>query len=477
MLLFAFQRFLRSPGFKFFLILTLALLLTIPMMLVWALVEERSMRAQSVISEIGAQWGEPQTIVGPFLTVPYTMRVITMQGDKQVQELRTERAVFLPEDLAIDAKSSSKILERSIFKAAVYNGVAQLSGRFAAPDMAAVAPDAVAVRWPDATFSLGISDVSGLKIASDITLAGPLGGVLAGQSKLPFEPSIGVTSSGMTGIHARIGKLATNAVPSGATTLPALDFSMSLDFTGSQSLTFAPVARETRISLTSDWPHPSFSGAFLPTDRAVTADGFSASWKVPHLARSVPQVWTTSEQNFTVGELNAYLFGVNLYTPIDIYDLATRSLKYGLMFVAAGFMAVFLMEVAARRPVHPVQYLFVGLSLIFFFVLLLSLAEHIGFALAYIIAAGVNAAMLGIYVGRSLKSSLRGLVMTGILLILFGLLYLMLVLEDYALLAGAVAGFTMLTAAMFLTLRIDWSGSTIAPDAGAPDRGAAPALA
>jgi inner membrane protein len=453
MILDALSRLVRSPGFKFFLILALTLLLAIPLFLVWALVAEREQRARGVVAEIGALWGEPQQISGPYLTVPYTVRVTTQQGDKQVQELVTMRAVFLPEDLSIAGSTKSRVLSRSIYNATVYDGTLDLTGRFAAPDMAAIAPDAVSIRWADATLALGITDVSGLKRAGDVSIEG--------GTTLPFEPSIGMTASTTPGVHVRLGPLlAAATMPAGSPPNAVFGFAFKarLDLSGSQSLHFAPVARETKVTLTSDWPHPGFSGAFLPTDRSIKPDGFSASWTVPHLARSVPQSWSMPESSPYLDRLQGSFFGVDLHTPVDLYSLADRALKYGMMFLGSAFMAAFLMEVLAGRRLHPVQYVFVGLSLIVFYVLLLSLAEHIGFGWAFVLASLATAGMLGTYVGRALHSRMRGLIMAGLLLVLYGLLYLILVLEDYALLAGALAAFAMLTAAMFLTLRIDWSG-------------------
>jgi inner membrane protein len=234
------------------------------------------------------------------------------------------------------------------------------------------------------------------------------------------------------------------------------EFKLDLVFGGSGSLDFAPVARETRLAMTSDWPHPSFSGAFLPAERSIRADGFSATWRVPHLARSVPHAWSLASAG--IDRFRPYQFGVQLYMPVDFYSLVSRAAKYGVLFLAFAFMAVFVVELVSGRSVHPVQYLFVGLAMIFFYVLLLSLAEQIGFAPAYLVAAAASGGMLAIYVGKVLASRQWGLTMLGVFALLYGLLYLILSLEDYALLAGAILGFIALTTVMFATLRVDWSG-------------------
>jgi inner membrane protein len=193
----------------------------------------------------------------------------------------------------------------------------------------------------------------------------------------------------------------------------------------------------------------------------VTAQGFAASWRVPHLARSVPEAWSLSEGGLE--RLQPHAFGVVMIDPVDFYSLVNRAAKYGIMFVALAFMAVFCLELVSGQPVHPVQYLFTGLALIFFYVLLLSLAEHVGFTLAYLAGALATGVMLAVYVGAALSSVRKGLVMLAVFAVTYAILYLILQLEDYALLAGAILGFTALTTVMFVTLRVDWSGAAARP--------------
>jgi inner membrane protein len=448
-------RFLNSPGFKFFLICGLVLALLVPLLLVWALVSEREQRAEGVRQEVAREWGGAQRIVGPVLIVPYTVVVVTGQGDKRTEEVQERRAVFLPQTLNINGSAATKVLHRSIYDVAVYTGDLEFEGRFAAPDMSEVATDVHSVRWRDAVLALGVSDVSGLKTAASL--------LIDGGTKIPFEPSIGV-SGARDGIHARVTSATSlytaPATTSGATPAPAtmsgFDFKFALTFNGSSELTFAPVAQETTVSLTSDWPDPSFTGAFLPTDRTVEPTRFAAHWLVPHLARSIPQAWSHFEQGLE--RIDPYQFGVRYIVPVDFYQLVTRAAKYAMMFLATAFMAVFLLELGSARHVHPVQYLFVGFAMIMFYILLLSLAEQIGFLWSYLIAATATSGLISLYVARVQASAMKGLAMLLVLSLLYGLLYLILRLEDYALLAGAVAGFVMLTIVMFSTLKVDWSG-------------------
>jgi inner membrane protein len=436
-------RFTRSPGFKFFLVLLLVLLLMIPLGLIWFLVTERETRANAVTTEVAQLWGADQHISGPYLIVPYSVKVVITQGDKQVEQLQERRAVFLPETLNVSGDARTEVRHRVIYDVTVYGAKLSLEGRFGAPDISLASGEVASVRWRDAVLAIGISDVSGLTESATLGIGG---------RQIPFEPSLGLPYSSMQGIHARI------AAPETADQTPgAFDFRFTLALNGSSSLDFAPVGRETRVSLASTWPHPSFSGAFLPETREIRPDGFTATWRVPHLARSVPQVWSLTPQS-SLEWFSSYQFGVQFYVPVDFYDLVNRAAKYGVMFLAAAFIAVFVLELTSGKRVHAVQYVLVGLAMILFYALLLSLAEHLGFPLAYLIASAATAGMLSLYVGYALSSAAKGAIMLCVFLILYGLLYLILRLEDYALLAGAVAGFVMLTVTMFATLRVNWSG-------------------
>jgi inner membrane protein len=457
----ALRRALRSPAFKFLLVCFLILVLLIPLLLVHGLVYERESRALAVRADVGQLWGPEQQMLGPFLVVPYTVRVETTQGDKRIKRLQEKRAVFTPEALEVAGRAETKTLHRSIFEVPVFAARLALSGRFAAPAIGELDTDVASIRWRDATFVLGLSGVSGLKEAAMLKIAG--------AADIPFAPSIGLPGSQINGIHARPGSALVPDTPRAA---KAFAFKVDLVFNGSVSLTVAPVARETRMSLASDWPHPSFFGAFLPDDRQVGGSGFTAAWKVPHLARSVPEAWNLDDGGLQ--RLQPYAFGVKMIAPVDFYSLVTRAVKYGIQFLALAFMAVFCLELMSERQVHAVQYLFTGIALVFYYVLLLSLAEHLGFAAAYLAASTATGLMLAAYVGAAFHSVRKGIVMLAVFAAIYAILYLILQLEDYALLAGAILGFVALTAVMFVTLRVDWSGGGVSPSGSGA---AAPALA
>ncbi|MBX2804948.1 MAG: cell envelope integrity protein CreD [Hyphomicrobiales bacterium] len=449
----SFSRLTRSPGFKFFLVVLLIFILTIPLALVWFVVSERESRSETVKNELAGLFGDAQQVIGPLLIVPYTVQLKRIQDGKEIEETHERYATFLPDEFQAEGEAQSEIRRRSIYEVTLYSARLNLSGRFPAPDIRLIEPDPANVRWRDAILSIGLSDVSGLKEAASLRIDG-------GRS-IAFEPSIGLPNGHTSGLHVRLFPVGANIDEPAS----AFSFETELVFNGSSSLTIAPIGRNSQLALQSDWPHPSFTGAFLPDTREISAEGFSANWRVPHLARSIPQTWRTDAQQAANihGTLYPVLSGVSFFVPVDYYALVNRAAKYALMFLSVAFLAVLVLELTSGHRIHAVQYVFVGLAMILFYVLLLSLSEHVGFTLAYLIASGATGGMLSLYTGKAMQSDARGFIMFFVFLILYGLLYLILRLEDFALLAGAVAGFIMLTITMFATLRINWSGEAANP--------------
>ncbi|MEZ5840098.1 MAG: cell envelope integrity protein CreD [Hyphomicrobiales bacterium] len=451
---------LRSPSGKFFSIGLLALLMLIPLQIVWALVSERQDRASDARDEVTSGWGSHQTVRGPVLVVPYIVAKTEKAGYRT--ETREERryAAFLPEELAVDGSATTSALRRSIFEVSVYRSNLRLAGRFGPVDVSAFDPEASRVDWKAAAVLINLSSLSSLKNGVALELA-------EGRS-VPFEPGFGDVPEGearLTGIHANpFPPAAGDAAP--AMSQPAFAFDVDLDFTGADGIALAPVARTTTVRLASDWPHPSFTGAFLPDSREIDSSSFSASWSIPHLARAVPQVFDARAGLFE--RFFGSDFGVSLIVPVNSYSLVDRALKYGILFIATAFGAAFFLELMSGARIHAVQYAFVGIAMVLFYVILLSIAEHAGFDRAYAAASAMTGLMLSVYVGKVLKSARRGLAMAAVFTTLYGLLYLILQMEDYALLAGSLSAFAVLTLVMFATLKVDWSSRATALSAAKP---------
>ncbi len=447
-------RFVRSPGFKFFTLGVLSLLLLIPASMVWLLVSEREDRARDVAREIAQTWGGSQRLLGPFITVPYEVDETRIVDDEETTITVRREAVFLPDDLTVMADAATEVRSRGIFDVSVYSADVTLEGRFAAPDGSAITSQNARFRWPEARLSLAMSSVRSIRNAVVLQMD---------NEQRAFEPSLGGSTTIRDESHGASrpggGNLSGIHVPNLFHVNPR-DFSFRIDLTlnGSEALFIAPTARNTNASVISNWPHPSFTGAALPDASTITPEaGFSAQWRVPHLARAVPLAFTADGSNF-LNQLNRDSFGVRFFQPVDHYAFVDRALKYAILFIGIVFLSVFVMEVRTGKRVHVVQYVFVGLALVLFYVLLLSLAEHIGFLAAYPTAAAATCALIGTYCARSLESRIYGAIVFGLLAGVFGVLFLFLRLEDYALLAGSIFAFAVLAVTMFATQKIEWSG-------------------
>jgi inner membrane protein len=236
---------------------------------------------------------------------------------------------------------------------------------------------------------------------------------------------------------------------------PGSAFTIALDLRGSSGLYFAPLGGQTQVTLAANWPHPSFQGGWLPKQHAVDDSGFSAAWSIPYIARGFPSMWKQGDVSDKT--LGASHFGVELITPVDPYRMSQRSLKYAALFIGLTFLALWLFEVRTGLRVHTVQYLLVGAGMCMFYLLELSLAEQVGFVIAYVIASGAIVMQLALYSRAVLKAWPRALMMGGLISLLYGLLYVLLRDEDYALLIGSSGLFLALSAVMYLTRGVQWS--------------------
>lgn len=413
--------------------------LLVPLPFIAALVGERAARQAEVTTEISRTWGAAQTIGGPVLVLPYTYREPTPGGGWREA---TGRACLLPEVLFVDGTLEPEVRRRSLFDVVVYRARLQVRGQFRRPDLGVLlspAPDQVF--WERAVVSVGVSDPRGLVRQMTLDWNG---------REVPFVPGAEDVALYDAGVHA--------AAPVGEAATVVLPFAFMLELNGTGSLQVLPSGNDTRVSLRSPWPHPSFGGAALPETRTVGSAGFEAVWRVPYFGRGFSPSWDAAGGKRA--ELHeraaAAAFGVSLITPIDIYQQADRAVKYAVLFIVLTLVLAFLWEMTGVALVHPIQYLFVGFVLCVFYLLLLSLAEHVGFAAAYALAAGASVLLLAYYWSWVLHAARRGVAMGTATAVMYGYLYLLLRLEDYALLAGSVGLFAMLAAVMIVTRRVNW---------------------
>ena len=419
-----------SVTFKLITICVLILVLLIPTSMVTALINERKSRKQGVINEINYKWGQAQTISGPVISVPYLEHIEDKEGKAKTV---TRYFHVLPDTVDIKGQITPEIRYRGIYKAILYNTTLTLDGSF--PQVPAadlrIAPENI--DWAGAFISVGITDMRGIKDRIETTFNG---------ASISMEPGVETVDVIESGVSANIGLDDTN------TSYP---FHLALNLNGSRQIHFAPVGKETTVAIQSTWQDPSFGGAFLPVERQVSEEGFSAKWKVLHLNRNYPQHWKGGGH-----KLSHSTFGVELFRSVDIYQKSMRTAKYALMFIVFTFLAFLLSEVMLRLRVHPVQYLLIGLAIIIFYTLLLSISEQTNFGTAYLLSAGAVICLITGYAKAILKKKMVTLMVGGILAILYTYLYIILQLEDYALLMGSIGLFFVLSVIMYLTRKIDW---------------------
>ncbi len=442
-----------SPLLRVLLIGLLILLLQIPITMIRGVVREREKTRDTAVQEVTSKWGGKQSLTGPWITVPYSHRwVETRQFGRQEEiETHTETryATFLPETLHISGTVDSEVRYRGIFQIPVYALSLEVAGQFSQPDFSEWGVEGDDVLWDRAYFSLGISDARAITDQAVLTWDG---------TELGFAPGSGETSGGKPGIHASLE----NALEG-----EAFDFSFPLALNGSEGAFFTPFGRETEVELTSNWTEPSFQGNWLPSERSVDGDGFEASWSIPFLGRNYPQQWKTGA-DFS-GAVASSQFGVKLLAPVDHYRMALRSVKYAALFLVLTFTTLWLFEILNKIRIHPVQYLLIGAGMCVFYLLELSLAEHIGFLTAYVVASSAIVVLIASYSVAVLKSTGRASIVGVVTAILYGYLYVLLKNQDYALLIGSIGLFVVIATIMYLTRKINWYPSKTPPEAPTPE--------
>ncbi len=440
-----------AVSLKLALILFLALLLQVPLVLVHGLMEERQRRQTEAVAEITQTWGADQTLTGPILMVPYVTTttserntIIDGRAVRSTEQRRDTGYVhILPEHLEIAGDLEPSTRKRGIHQAVVYRGTLKLSGRFGAPELQALELEASALQWEKAWLALAITDLRGSQQKLDLEWDG---------RRVSLEPGTRIEQL-PSGLHGRLGL---SADGTGANAAFACTFSVN----GSGSLRVVPVGKETLVTLSSPWPDPSFDGAFLPAERSVGDSGFSARWLASYYGRNYPQLWHSREEGAPerFSQLQGSAFGVSLMRVVDNYRMVERAIKYGVLFIVFLFTAFFLFEVLCGLRLHSLHYLLVGAAMCLFYLALLSTSEFLPFALAYSASALASTALIGGYCKSILHSGKRAWVVTTAVTLIYGLLFFILRMQDYALLVGSFTLFVALAFVMYSTRRVDWSG-------------------
>jgi inner membrane protein len=430
---------------RLFILLILLVFLIIPLLLVDQLVNERSSRYHSVLNEIGEEWGAPQRCIGPFLVVPYEYTLLHQEKTKnKVGDVETKnrietvhtQAIFLPDQLNFNAQLNPEYRYRSIYQSLVYTAQLKVEGQFPMLTFKRLTHPPSKIYWEKSYLSFGLSDTRAIKRAIELKWA---------ERSYDFSsgPQFNLLRSG---IHA---PLELNAEESQR----VVKFSFSLNFNGSQRFEWAPVGKMNDVQVTSSWTSPSFRGNFLPESREISEDGFTARWRVPSLARAYPQSWESESFNQR-NDLHSFHGGVHLFEPVHIYTKVSRSIKYGFLFLGLTLLSLILVERSTKRLLHFIHYGLTAFALVIFYLLILSVAEHWGFDFAYLIAASVVTLTVGLYHIPTFKQPKIALFNSFILMSLYIILFVILQLQDFALLVGSLLLLFVLWIVMYQTRNV-----------------------
>jgi inner membrane protein len=458
----------RTPGFKLILAIIVAGALTVPLFSIYLLSYDRQSQQREATSSITAGWGGPQVMAGPLLVIPYranATETVVQNGQTVTRSSEvTKELTLAPEVVELSTDLRPDVRKRSIYQAVVYDASVSGRARFALPpDLAESGVDPARMDMSRAELRFGLSDPRGLGANPRVTAAGR-----------PLRMLPGGGSSGGRGFFAWVDATSINGRPM------LVDFAYY--FRGNAAVSLAPQAGDTRWAVKSTWSNPSFGGDFLPTARAVSAKGFDATYRVGNLALGRSLVSTgdrgssnlvdkvpspTPESSAPAANADmAQTASISLIQPVDLYSEVNRAIKYGFLFIGFTFLALLMFDVIGGVSVSTVEYLLMGAALVLFFVLLLAFAEVIGFTLAYVLAsaaiAGLNTAYSAAVLGSWQRAGFIGALLVG----LYAVLYVLLSLEAYSLLIGALLLFAALAGVMYGTRRIDWGAKRDASAVG-----------
>ena len=437
--------FLHSTTAKMMMIGALTLLLLIPLSLVQELIEERSQRQEEVIAETSQKWGESIYFYGPILKIPYTIyteSVTVNQKSGETVKARTAKthfAYFFPDELKNTTTANmSTPLQRSLYKSNVFKAAMDFSGSYQRPGFELISVPDEDIMWDKATIVIRTSNMKSIKSQVNFNFGG---------KSYRMEPTQIAPEDSVASLETRavdISELRSDK---------RMPFTFSINYNGSSQIKIAPIGKTTEAKMKSDWHSPSFTGNYIPDEKnkQISDAGFEAQWNVLHLNRPFAQ------QSFgSLPDLKKYAFGVDFITPVDEYQQNERASKYGFLVIGLTFLVFFLIQSVSKIRIHIFNYSMIGIALIMFYTLLISITEHSSFTFAYIIAGSSVVALISLYSLSILKSkkfaSFIGIALT----VLYTFIYVIIQLEDYALLVGSIGLFLILAAVMYISRKIDW---------------------
>lgn len=438
----------------------IALILLIPLGMISEKIYERNDYLQSAKYSVSQSWTGAQELMGPILVIPYTTTdyVDVWNKDetkKHKKEVVRHRKLFInPESLSIKSQIENDLRYKGIYKVPVYTGTFDVSGAF---DQTRIQKELVRIFGSAEKVELSkpylfstVFDPRGINSIPQLRWL---------NQTIKFLPGSKFSSNG-NGIHAFVPEVArgiheSKETDDQANTLTSLDFSYQLVLRGMESISFVPTGVETQVSVTSDWPHPEFTGMFLPVERSISEAGYQATWKTTSFANNINEK-VANCANGECADLISSGFGVKHIETIDVYQQSDRALKYGILFIGLTFISFFIFEIVKKLPIHAIQYTLVGFANAIFYLLLVSLSEHLAFGVSYAVASVACIALLMFYLSFVLKGFKLAALYSGLLSVLYLCLYLIISSEDLAFLMGSTLTFVILVIVMVVTRNIDW---------------------
>lgn len=452
----------RSLGLKFLLVCALAVLMSIPAFGVLMLIGDRNARLQAVVQEVGGRRGGEQTAIGPILAAPYRLvQTVPDNNGRPMQQVSGGwYAVFAEQGRATAAVRTEVPNRGSLFPVRVYDSTIDFNATFNLEGEPSALPEGATIDWSRAVLLVGVTDPRGVSEAAALQVRdGAAISFTPGSAYANVFPNLG----SMTGAPGDSGM-----TPSGPMRLMQwlvadaselarrggrFEVSTRVRLGGAEALSLTAFARNTDLRIHGDWPDVGYHGAFAAT-QANSNEAFDARWSIPSVRQNLADSGITTD----LGRLSELAVTARFVDPANPYRAVSRSLKYALLFIGVVFLAYFLLEAMSETRVHPAQYVLVGLAQIVFYLLLLAIAERIGFSPAFLVAAGATVSLIGWYVFAVFRNRARAFAATAAFALLYALIYVLMTLEDFALLVGAVAAFIAIAAVMFFTRNVDWYG-------------------
>lgn len=421
----------QSITFKAMVIGFLTIILLIPGFMIQDLIQERQKRSIETIEKINAKWSNAQTFSGPIIVIPYTTTQITSDNKTLTQEHILN---ITPENLNISTQLFPEERYYGIYKTILYKSEIDITGNFDKINFPKI--DNSVVHWEQAHLAIGITDLRGLTENIDFTLDNQKYAVeAAGNYEILSGKSLIVQLNN------------TDSLRSGH----PMAFNCKLKLNGSSNINFIPVGKTTKVHVSGNWKSPGFIGNFSP-EHTISENGFEANWSILRFNRSIPEMWIDAA-DYSFYDTS---FGVSLIDPVNHYQQNMRSAKYAIMFIALTFVVFFFIEILTKKRIHPIQYLLVGFALILFYSLLLSISEQINFGMAYLIASIATISLITTYAHSIFKNKMQTGVLSCMLCLLYIFLYVVLQLEDVALLIGSIGLFIMLGVIMYFSRKVNW---------------------